>query len=55
MILYFIFQHVLQKLKEEEIIEKDPDISQLTEITFDGKVYYTTDFEGCASLCDQIM
>ncbi|KAF7993174.1 hypothetical protein HCN44_006234 [Aphidius gifuensis] len=47
--------HLKEKLKEEKIIEKDPDISQLNEIIFDGKIYYTTDFEGCASLCDQII
>ncbi|KAK0092985.1 hypothetical protein PV326_000176 [Microctonus aethiopoides] len=44
-----------EKLLKVEVIHKDPDISTLPEIKFAGKTYYVTDFEGCASLCDQVM
>ncbi|XP_011312086.1 Werner Syndrome-like exonuclease [Fopius arisanus] len=41
-------------LKEEEV-DKDPIIEDLPPILFTGKLYYVTDFEGCAMLCDQII
>ncbi|XP_008546901.1 3'-5' exonuclease [Microplitis demolitor] len=43
------------KTEELQIKNKELDISSLPLINFAGKIYYATDFEGCAILCDQVI
>ncbi|XP_074116102.1 WRN RecQ like helicase [Cotesia typhae] len=44
-----------KKLLNEELKNKEVDISSLPPIHFTGKIYYVTDFEGCANICDQVI
>ena len=44
-----------EKCKKESTREKDVDISLLPPITFNGRINYVTEFNGCAMICDDIM
>ncbi|XP_076238458.1 WRN RecQ like helicase isoform X3 [Calliopsis andreniformis] len=44
-----------ENLKEETVIERDPDISLLPSIIFEGHVKYVSDFNNCAMICDEII
>ncbi|CAD6215662.1 GSCOCG00000474001-RA-CDS [Cotesia congregata] len=45
-----------KKLLNEELKNnREADISSLPPIHFTGKIYYATDFEGCANICDQVI
>ncbi|XP_063980901.1 3'-5' exonuclease [Diachasmimorpha longicaudata] len=48
-------EHLKKEILKEEVVDKDPIIEDLPEIVFKGKLYYVTDFEGCAMICDQII
>ncbi|XP_015108415.1 Werner Syndrome-like exonuclease [Diachasma alloeum] len=48
-------EHLKKEFLKEEVVDRDPIIEELPEILFKGKLYYVTDFEGCAMICDQII